>query len=208
MAALPKPKTKPKAASPRTAKKSPLPLVSDPDDFTKLVTLDVHIARRPGYVDPAAYRTTDPHGYIAWAKAEFCRALGNMGSVLSACVACGATREEVVCWRAEDKSFASAWDCALEDSADRLENAAIRRAVHGVEEPVYFANKIIGYRTVYSDQLLKMLLEGAKSAKYRRNVTIEGGATSLGVRVTDTRRESIANKILAAIAVAVVPADE
>lgn len=192
---------------PRTKPKPPISEVVD-SDYTKLVTLDHHIKRRPDGVDPDAFRAADPSGYIKWAKGEFCRALGSIGSVLSACIAIGSTREEVSVWRSDDKVFAKAWDNAILDSVERLENEAIRRAVHGVEEGIYFGARKIGTRKVYSDTLLKTLMEGNNPNKYRKNVTIEGGTTPIGVRVTDTRRESIAEKILGAIAAAEVVPDD
>lgn len=177
-------------------------VVELPNDGTRLQTLAEFRESRPHDVDPAAFRTVDPTGYIVWAKKEFVRALGNVGSVLSACVAVGAERAEVVAWRNEDKDFADAWDGALLDATERLENAAVSRAVHGVLEPVFYGARVVGHKRVYSDSLLSKLLEGAMPTKYRKNVTVEGGNTPVGVRVTDTRRESIAEKLANALGAA------
>ena len=61
----------------------------------------------------------------------------------------------------------------LSNRASSLEEEAIRRAVDGVDRPVFFQGKIVGYTKEYSDTLLKFLLEAKRPAIYRaRNINV------------------------------------
>lgn len=52
----------------------------------------------------------------------------------------------------------------------RLEEEARRRAVEGVEEPVFHKGEVCGVITKYSDTLLIFLMKGAMPEKYRERV--------------------------------------
>jgi len=54
--------------------------------------------------------------------------------------------------------FAKAWERAVEDAVDVLRAEAFRRAVQGVEEPVFHRGREIAVVRKYSDQLLGLLL--------------------------------------------------
>ena len=87
-------------------------------------------------------------------------------------------RQTVYDWRAADPAFAAAWDAALDQAADTMEREAFRRAVEGVEEPVYGrvakdSDGEIGRITKYSDTLLIFLLKGARPEKYRERQQVE-----------------------------------
>lgn len=69
--------------------------------------------------------------------------------------------------RHRDEKFARAWDAALEAATDVLEKEAVRRAVQGVDEPVYQGGKQVGSITRYSDTLLIFLLK-ANRDKFRQ----------------------------------------
>ncbi len=69
--------------------------------------------------------------------------------------------------RRRDEKFARAWDRALDSATDRLEQEAVRRAVDGVDEPVYQGGKKVGSITRYSDTLLIFLLK-ANRDKFRQ----------------------------------------
>lgn len=80
--------------------------------------------------------------------------------------------------RKSDAAFDAAWDEALEEAADHLETEARRRAVTGVEEPVFgslggkMGSGEIGTIRKYSDTLLIFLLKGARPEKYRENYNV------------------------------------
>ena len=54
-----------------------------------------------------------------------------------------------------------------------IEDEAIRRAVNGVSEDVYYMGAVCGSKRNYSDALLGKLLEGNMPEKYRQNHKIE-----------------------------------
>ena len=75
--------------------------------------------------------------------------------------------------------FCVRWEQAYEDGADVLEDAAHRRAVHGVEKPVYQGGVMVGTVTEYSDTLLGLALRGKRPARYnteRHELSGPGGA--------------------------------
>src|SRR5262249_15488215 len=69
--------------------------------------------------------------------------------------------------RRTDDAFRAAWDEATELGTAALEREAVRRAYHGVEEPVHYKGVQCGSVTEYSDALLIFLLRARNQAKYR-----------------------------------------
>lgn len=102
------------------------------------------------------------------------------GNVTDSARAAGVSRSTVYEWRAEDDSFASAWDAALDEAADAMEREAWRRAIEGVDEPVFGAignnqgSGEIGTVRKYSDTLLIFLMKGARPEKYRDRHEVTG----------------------------------
>ncbi|WND02045.1 hypothetical protein QGN29_10850 [Temperatibacter marinus] len=74
-------------------------------------------------------------------------------------------------WRTSDPAFAVEWDAAVEAGTDRLEDEAYRRALEGVERPVYFGGKPIGSVRDYSDSLLVLMLKARRPGKFKDKVT-------------------------------------
>lgn len=127
----------------------------------------------------------------------FLSALRESGVVRSACEAARIGRTTAYELRQRDPGFAAAWDEAMEDAADLLEAEAIRRARHGVREPVIYQGRPCGVWvndagevvadgtpgaklvplavTKYSDTLLVFLLKGARPDKYREAKADDGG---------------------------------
>lgn len=97
-------------------------------------------------------------------------ALAETGNVTLAASAAGVNRATPYRWRQDDPDFARAWEDAMEAAADKLEQEAWRRAVEGVEEPVYRGGKLVGTVRKYSDTLLIFLLKGARPHKYQDRV--------------------------------------
>lgn len=69
-------------------------------------------------------------------------------------------------WRADDPETDKILKEAERDATQGLVGEAIRRAVRGVEEDVYYKGDVVGSRTVYSDSLLTTLLK-ARVAEFR-----------------------------------------
>lgn len=106
-------------------------------------------------------------------QAAFLEALREMGNVRYACEAVDVPRRTVYEWREAESAFATAWEDALDEAADTLEQEAWRRAVTGVDKPVYGSlgagqgSGQVGTIREYSDTLLITLLKAARPEKYR-----------------------------------------
>jgi len=87
----------------------------------------------------------------------------------------------VYAYRQKDPAFAQLWDETLQAAMDTvLEVEAIRRAVEGVEQPVYFQGKQVGTKREFSDTLLIFLLKSWKPDKYReRREIVHAGSVAL-----------------------------
>lgn len=103
----------------------------------------------------------------AW-RGVFLAALSELGNVKAAVEEAGVSRAFVYEERNRDAEFARAWESALETAADVMEREAFRRAVEGVDEPVFSPKGFkVGTVRKYSDTLLIFLLKGARPEKYR-----------------------------------------
>ena len=97
----------------------------------------------------------------------FLAALRKGMSVAAAAEAVGIDRSTPFLWRQKDPAYAAAWQAAVEAGTDLLEDAAMRRGLKGVRQPVYHAGKRVGYIVRYSDRLLLALLRARRPRKYR-----------------------------------------
>ena len=70
-------------------------------------------------------------------------------------------------WRYKHEDFAAQWDEAMQVAVDALEAEARRRAVEGVDEPVYYKGQLIDTIKKYSDNLLITLLKAHRPEKFR-----------------------------------------
>lgn len=106
-------------------------------------------------------------------QASFIEELAKRGNVRDACLVAGIPRRTAYDWRAADSAFAAAWDAALDEAADTMEREAFRRAVEGVDEPVYGAlgsgsgTGQVGVIRKYSDTLLIFLMKAARPSRFR-----------------------------------------
>ena len=98
---------------------------------------------------------------------KFLAELARRGIVKDACRAAGIGRKTAYRRKSDDAVFAEAWKDALEDSADVMEREAFRRAVEGVERPVFQGGEKIGVVREYSDSLLTLMLKANRPNKYR-----------------------------------------
>ena len=74
----------------------------------------------------------------------------------------GVSRAIAYRWRQRDPKFATAWDEAVAEGVDQLEDEAHRRAVEGVDRPVYQGGVRVGEIKTYSDSLLTLLLKSRR----------------------------------------------
>jgi hypothetical protein len=123
-----------------------------------------------------------------WTDA-FLAHLAETGILTDAAAAAGVDRSNVWRRRQSDPEFNAACDEAIDMAADKLEREARRRAIEGVEEPVYQGGQLIGTRTVYSDSLLALLLKGRRKRVFADRTELtgaDGGPARL--EVDDTAR--------------------
>lgn len=107
------------------------------------------------------------------ARTTFLETLRATGNVTGAAAAAGVSRTCAYEHRAADEAFAAAWKEAEEIATDALEAEARRRAIEGVEEPVYYLGKECGRVRKYSDRMLEILLKAHRPGKFRENVSME-----------------------------------
>lgn len=119
-------------------------------------------------------------------REQFLAALRSNGTVFSACKAAGIGRATAYEWRTDDEAFRAAWDEALDDATDLLEDVAIRRAADG------------------SDTLLIFLLKARRPEQYRdttnANVNMKATHEHSGPAGTPIALQFNANAVLARIA--------
>lgn len=108
-----------------------------------------------------------------WTDA-FLAHLAECGILTDAAAAAGVDRSTVFRRRQDDEEFARAVDEAIDMAADKLEREARRRAVDGVEEPVYQGGQLVGKRMVYSDSLLALLLKGRRKKVFAERIEQTG----------------------------------
>ena len=75
-------------------------------------------------------------------------------------------------WLQQDPEYAAAFEEANEDAADELEQEARRRALDGIDEPVYYRGERVGSIRKYSDHLLMLLLMAKRPEQFRERVDV------------------------------------
>lgn len=79
--------------------------------------------------------------------------------------------------RSADEEFSAAWDQAVEDGVQYLEDEARRRATEGVKrvKRTYWKGELIDEHeeTMYSDTLLIFLLKAKRPEVYRERQSVE-----------------------------------
>ena len=116
----------------------------------------------------------------------FLATLANAGNVSEACRVAALGYTTAYKWREEDADFAAAWEVALKQAVDRLEGEAWRRAVGGVEKPVYQQGVMVGTVTEYSDRLMEVLLKAHGGDKFRDKVKADvSGNVTIKIAGTD-----------------------
>lgn len=105
---------------------------------------------------------------------EICERLHiNCGDVHEAARWCGVSPAFIFSWIKDDKVAAEQVREAQRVGYSGLESEAIRRAVVGVQENVYYKGEVVDTKTVYSDGLLSKVME-ARLPDYKKG---DGGST-------------------------------
>lgn len=96
----------------------------------------------------------------------------NGGFVGKACEVVAVSKQTVYNWRQSDPQFEAEWDRAVELATEDLEKEVRRRALLGVEEPVFYQGEICGTVRKYSDSLLMFAIK-ARKPEYRDRITVD-----------------------------------
>jgi transposase-like protein len=116
-------------------------------------------------------------------------------SVYKAASAAGIARSTAYEWRDSDPEFKARWDEALEAGIDAMEDEAHRRAVEGVDKPVFYQGEVCGEVREYSDTLLIFQLKARRPEKYRENVNLNHSGTitvtATNFAVIDAKAEEV-----------------
>lgn len=106
-------------------------------------------------------------------KARFLEIYELTGSIAETCRLLGMVPRTFYHWRKNDIEFKANWDEANENALTLLEDEAHRRAVRGVNKPVYQNGRLVGFITEYSDTLLLRLMQAKDPKKYGNKNTNE-----------------------------------
>ncbi|MBI4185314.1 MAG: hypothetical protein HY521_15080 [Proteobacteria bacterium] len=131
-------------------------------------------------------------------KRLFLGALAESGNVSAACRRVLLPRHTAYGWRRADPAFAKAWAEALEIGLDALEDEATRRALEGVEEPVFYQGEVRGAVRRFSDPLLMFLLRARRPERFREGshagaspaIDVTGARERLERRLADLARRA------------------
>lgn len=126
------------------------------------------------------------------AKCFLAALIENYGNVTAACQQAGLTVTQVVDLEVDDEDFARALGQARILGLCALEDEARRRAMDGVEKPVFYQGSQCGVIRDYSDTLLMFLLKNGLPDKYRDKAAgpdgDKPGAEVLIYRMPDNER--------------------
>lgn len=127
-------------------------------------------------------------------RERFLSTLVETGSVRLSCKAIGISRMTAHRWRNADEAFAREWELAKDMHVEAAMDKLAERAIIGVKRPIYQKGQLMGYETIYSDNLLIYHLERLSPFKF---FVERGGRTPAsqmlprqGGRVTDVLNDS------------------
>lgn len=127
-------------------------------------------------------------------KPAFIERLRETANVSRSAKDAGISRQAAYQERERSESFRKAWDDAMEEALDYLEEEARRRAYEGTVEPVVSAGRHVADVRRYSDTLLIFLLKGRRKEVFgdRQEISGPGGGP---IEVDDARSKLLARLI-------------
>jgi uncharacterized protein YjcR len=122
-------------------------------------------------------------------KLKFLEVYRETGLLVRSAQRIGISSSTIRAWRKDDPVFNEQVQEAEEQATERLRDEVIRRAVEGIEEPVFDKNGVeTGTKTKYSDLLLMFELK-RRDKNYRDRVDITSGDQPIkgyvGINVED-----------------------
>jgi len=116
------------------------------------------------------------NGWKPQVQRDFIAALAETGSVRAACRRVGRADHGVYQLRRHPAaaSFRAAWDAALDLGIRRIEDAAMDRALYGVEETYFYHGELRGRRRRFNERLVMFMLRNRSPERFA-----EGGSRGL-----------------------------
>ena len=91
-------------------------------------------------------------------------------NIAHACRVAGVNRRTMYNWRLKDPEFDKACVVAYQAGMQALEDAVVKRAQIGYDEPVFYNGVECGVKRKFSDGLAQFILEGNMPEKYRKRL--------------------------------------
>ncbi|MEK9661667.1 MAG: hypothetical protein VW644_08035 [Alphaproteobacteria bacterium] len=107
-----------------------------------------------------------PRRFTEIGAKRFLDELAETGSVCEAARRARMPRASLYRRRADDPAFARSWDEALEMAYDLLHDEAMRRAIEGVDKPVFYRGEEVATVRQKSDRLLMFLMRAHRPERY------------------------------------------
>ena len=123
----------------------------------------------------------------AW-QGMFLKTLRSSTNITIACAAVNITRQNAYYHRNKDKKFRQAWDLAIMEGVELLEQSAKQRAFEGVDVPVYYHGQIVGHTRVYDTALTVLFLKAYKPEVFRDTTLKINHSGRIGTNVDDASR--------------------
>jgi hypothetical protein len=117
-------------------------------------------------------RRSSAHKRHDW-RPHFLAALRDTGIVTDACKIADVARSTAYEERQRNEDFALAWHDVEEETTERMEREAVRRAAEGVERAVYHQGEVVGHERHFSDVLLMFMLKARRPETYRETTRHE-----------------------------------
>lgn len=137
-----------------------------------------------GSAKPAKPAKTAKVKTVAARRAAFLKALRASLNVSAAARKAGIANSTVYRHRQANARFRAEWDAALAEAVDDVESNVLRRAIEGVERPVFYRGEKVGSIRTYSDALGMFVLKAKRPEVYARLMGA-GGAVPTPAEMTE-----------------------
>jgi len=128
-------------------------------------------------------------------KRRFLEKYINIGDITLTAKVTGIDRSTHYKWLEEDPEYQLNFAAADKQALDVLESEAYRRAVKGINKPIYYKGQRCGYVREYSDTLLIVLMKARAPEKYRERHELVGanGKPLLDIKEVEVRLSDVSN---------------
>jgi len=110
-------------------------------------------------------------GWSTEKQVKFIEALAESACVTDACRRVGMSTESAYALRRryDAVDFRLSWDAALEYAVQRLSDAALSRAIHGVAVPHYYKGEVVGEHRRFDEGLTRFILRYRDPVRYAKH---------------------------------------